>query len=537
MNMLASGHRICDVAKILGVNRSTVSNWQKRNGRVGTVEFNLNTIFESTKNREYYSYILGMYFGGGNVNQTPKTYVLRAYLHTKYKNAIKYTKNAFDVLFENRTRLVDRSQSSKTNRVEIMTSSKNLPIMFPQHGFGKKKDREIKLTDWQEEIIDAKMLVKGLIVSNGTIFRNEETNSINIKFYNRSSDIADIFEKYISKLNFKYNRFSTNGHHVVDIFDLYDEEFLNELVELKGITENTILLTNYTDKFKERIFQTIDTKEKAYWLGFIYSDGNIKCDGNRIGFCLSIKDVILLERFCDFVGGDRSKIVSYNKKEMVYYYVNSLDMKNDLMSHNVFPNKSNRKEFPIIEDRELFLAFFLGVYDGDGSEGRSSLSSGNKEFLEHCCERFNISKDKIRYSTNHYGSCYNLLIGSLNYIEVLKNYSHSLERKRITTSQYFPSDDSVEFSKELISLSTCEDCGSVIGKESKYCRKCSPLHRDKKFEISKEELEKLVLEKPMTEIGKMFGVSDNAIKKRCKKLGIQLKSMLGHWTKVKYNKL
>ena len=71
----------------------------------------------------------------------------------------------------------------------------------------KKKDREIKLIQWQEDIIDPKMLTKGLIISNGTIYRNEETKEINIKFYNRSSDIVDIFEKYISKLNFVYRRF------------------------------------------------------------------------------------------------------------------------------------------------------------------------------------------------------------------------------------------------------------------------------------------------------------------------------------------
>jgi hypothetical protein len=38
-----------------------------------------------------------------------------------------------------------------------------------------------------------------------------------------------------------------------------------------------------------------------------------------------------------------------------------------------------------------------------------------------------------------------------------------------------------------------------------------------KFEISKEELEKLIKEKPFTQIGKMFGVTDNAIRKKCKK--------------------
>jgi 5-methylcytosine-specific restriction endonuclease McrA len=44
----------------------------------------------------------------------------------------------------------------------------------------------------------------------------------------------------------------------------------------------------------------------------------------------------------------------------------------------------------------------------------------------------------------------------------------------------------------------------------------------RKFEIAKEELEKLVKEYPLTTLGKMYGVSDNAIKKRCKRLGIVL---------------
>lgn len=78
-------------------------------------------------------------------------------------------------------------------------------------------------------------------------------------------------------------------------------------------------------------------------------------------------------------------------------------------------------------------------------------------------------------------------------------------------------------------------CGSRINKTSNTCVKCVP-KPNKKFEVSKEELESLIKEKPMVEIGKMFGVSDNAVKKRCKKLGIELKPMRGHWTKVKFNK-
>ena len=47
-------------------------------------------------------------------------------------------------------------------------------------------------------------------------------------------------------------------------------------------------------------------------------------------------------------------------------------------------------------------------------------------------------------------------------------------------------------------------------------------NKSRKFEVTKEELEKLVNELPLTQIGKKFDVSNNAIKKRCKLLGIEL---------------
>jgi Zn finger protein HypA/HybF involved in hydrogenase expression/predicted nucleic acid-binding Zn ribbon protein len=77
----------------------------------------------------------------------------------------------------------------------------------------------------------------------------------------------------------------------------------------------------------------------------------------------------------------------------------------------------------------------------------------------------------------------------------------------------------------------CLDCGKEIKKDSKRCNKCSSILNNKsqrKFEISKEELIKLINQYPMTKIGKMFNVSDNAIRKRCRTLGIDLKRDRGH---------
>jgi 5-methylcytosine-specific restriction endonuclease McrA len=64
-------------------------------------------------------------------------------------------------------------------------------------------------------------------------------------------------------------------------------------------------------------------------------------------------------------------------------------------------------------------------------------------------------------------------------------------------------------------------CGEEICKYSNNCNICIGLHK-RKFNPTRQELEDLVQLHPMTTIGKMFGVSDNAVRKRCIKLGIEI---------------
>lgn len=73
----------------------------------------------------------------------------------------------------------------------------------------------------------------------------------------------------------------------------------------------------------------------------------------------------------------------------------------------------------------------------------------------------------------------------------------------------------------------CLDCGNPIGLHSKYCVKCAPKHRvnqaikvNPEDRPSKEKLLDLIKTTSFTEIGKMYGVTDNAIRKWCKKYNI-----------------
>lgn len=72
----------------------------------------------------------------------------------------------------------------------------------------------------------------------------------------------------------------------------------------------------------------------------------------------------------------------------------------------------------------------------------------------------------------------------------------------------------------------CIHCGVVqlTKKYAKFCKDCTSKYIHKrKFEVSKEELENLIKELPFTKIGEMFGVSDNAIRKRALSFGLDIK--------------
>lgn len=59
-------------------------------------------------------------------------------------------------------------------------------------------------------------------------------------------------------------------------------------------------------KVNEDIFKTIDTGEKAYWLGFLYADGSVTFENGRYVLELGLKaeDVNHLEKFKRFIDTD-----------------------------------------------------------------------------------------------------------------------------------------------------------------------------------------------------------------------------------------
>lgn len=129
----------------------------------------------------------------------------------------------------------------------------------------------------------------------------------------------------------------------------------------------------------ESIFNTIDSEEKAYWLGFLYADGYISKDKSLITLALSSKDREHLIKFANFlktnspikdykVKGNKGTLAkeSYNASAINIY---SNIIKNDLITLGCVNKKSLILTFPKekLIPKEFIRHFIRGYFDGDGS--------------------------------------------------------------------------------------------------------------------------------------------------------------------------
>jgi intein-encoded DNA endonuclease-like protein len=224
--------------------------------------------------------------------------------------------------------------------------------------------------------------------------------------------------------------------------------------QVKAVLEEEGFTTPSRKKYQydENIFETIDTEEKAYWLGFIYADGNVN-DNNK-GYLsrltIGIKDKEHILKFIEFIGSDETMMTERNG----YYFVvvNSKKMCLDLYNKGVVPRKSLIAEFPSenIIPKNLIRHFIRGYFDGDGSisiRKRTYHKSTNINYVvslsvvgtpmlvdhiqEHFINELDVSKVKAYHrspNTHEYSKQGKQSIRILKYL--YNESSISLDRKR-----------------------------------------------------------------------------------------------------------
>ena len=162
------------------------------------------------------------------------------------------------------------------------------------------------------------------------------------------------------------------------------------------------------------IFETIDTEEKAYWLGFLYADGSVGSNEAKIELGLAEQDLHQIEKFRDFIGIQNK--ISYRKNTKSYRFsFRSKSCKEDLIKQGCVPKKSLVLQFPTKEQvPDKFLKDFIrGYFDGDGwfTNTESCFQVGivsTEDFILGLLERMQELLPNLKYDSalyqNHKGN-------------------------------------------------------------------------------------------------------------------------------------
>lgn len=186
---------------------------------------------------------------------------------------------------------------------------------------------------------------------------------------------------------------------------------------------------------------------------------------------------------------------------------------------------SNKKE--IIQQRENKIKYFLYRYkkfckcyickeDDPVCLEFHHINPDEKEFNISCIKYFGRErlKKEIKKCKVICSNCHRKLHAydkELSLIKLIKKARYQIKKNKPIRS----------ISKNRRTLN-----GKILGQN--YFK-----YQERKFNITKKDLQRLVWELPTTKIAEHYGVSDKAIEKRCNLFGIK-KPPRGYWTKRKY---
>ena len=206
----------CQIARTTGIPRPTVRGWRhgdvprSTDGGTSCPQCGHPAHDFHTLPRDRYAYLLGLYLGDGHIARHARGVCrLSIYLDQRYPAILNECAAAMEAVLG---RSAGRVQGDGC--ISVNTYSKSWPCLFPQHGSGRKHQREIKLADWQIAIVrDAPgWLARGLIHSDGWrgLNRVKVAGKLYIypryQFSNRSEDIKRIFCDACDALGVEWRR-------------------------------------------------------------------------------------------------------------------------------------------------------------------------------------------------------------------------------------------------------------------------------------------------------------------------------------------
>jgi hypothetical protein len=160
-----AGHSSLTISRLTGLPRSTVRGWVDGTSRAAPRELDGSCrecnqgVHRYTELPEAYVYLLGLYLGDGCLSEhRRKVWRLRIVLDLRYPGIVDECEAAMKAVQpRNRVGRILKSGGfakphADPSSVEVSSYSRSWPCLFPQHGPGRKHERQIALAEWQRDL-------------------------------------------------------------------------------------------------------------------------------------------------------------------------------------------------------------------------------------------------------------------------------------------------------------------------------------------------------------------------------------------------
>jgi len=432
-------------------------------------------------------------------------------------------------------------KSTKSIAEEYNVSSSSIRRFLKKRGVIVKQQN---LNDIKEEVIDKYQKGRTITELGKEYNVTKQAISIFLKRHDIESRRAlsvlephkkDIIDKYLE---------GNSCQIIADIYNSNSSSILNILKE-NNVERRSPEESKRIYSLDINFFDSIDSEEKAYFLGFLYADGNVSSTSNAIRLELKSSDRDILEKLN---GAINSNNPLHDSNGMSCLRIHSKHMKESVIRLGLVPRKTHILTFPEWLNPPLYSHFIRGYFDGDGSISHNSITdtytfslAGTKEFLSRVQEilikECNLNKVSITsaktISILAYGGSKQLLrIRDFLY----KDATIFLDRKKdifdkIVVKENYLEDE--KFKNAFEQFSTNKEIAENLDVSYKTVyRRLKDLEMERgRREVILDEKEaiRLYVDEKMTagDIGKIFGTSHTTILKILRRNGVDIRDSHG----------
>lgn len=231
-----------------------------------------------------------------------------------------------------------------------------------------KKAKEIllehlsELVALKEQGLTYKEIAKIFDSSPSSVGRTLRENGYWIREQKTDEDIKNIISLY------------EQGVPMYEIGKMYhlSDKTVAEMLKVNNVHIKTLSEANQKYTLNEKYFDVIDTHNKAYLLGWLWSDGH-NSERNQIIISLQESDKYILEFFNKELESnrpikylDRSKDTDYNRHNQYRLTIVNKHMSDSLRKLGMNHDKGLTAKFPNNLPEKFYSSFIKGYFEGDG---------------------------------------------------------------------------------------------------------------------------------------------------------------------------